>query len=68
MIKTKSILIIRSNKHTFHRLCIKAALYTVTELVTGENKYIIHLFVDWGGNEYVYDYSTKIQSKHNINI
>ena len=67
--KTKARIIIRSNKYNRLRLCVTAALYTVTDHATKENKYIKNLVEDWEeDNEYVYDSLTKIQNNYNINI
>ena len=66
--RTKAILNIKSNKFNCLRLCITAALYTVTQDATTENTYIKNLVDDWEYNETANDYITKIQNKYNIDI
>ena len=50
------------------RLCITAALYTVTKDATRENKHINNLVDGWENNENTHDYIIRIQNNYNINI
>ena len=62
--KTKTILIIRTNKFNCLRLCITTALFPAADQPTRESKYISNLVDDWEDKENTYDYLTRIENKY----